>query len=238
MAGSKDCFTLFSKCQSRYNCLAALINVKLECPELLFGEGRLGCTKRCKQALDLFGQNRLGKHFMDCACERDSECLTYQARAGKCVNNRMNDSLVGCATFSRKCENDSKCNDLMEDFYIKCNHLISGTECTRSCEIAQERLYSHNISIGLLNCECSGTVREENFCRGVRAHTFHLCKNSPLFRKKEEKNKILTRKPLNEGRDENVVELSVNNSAGSNSRHSHSRLQLLSLLIIVIFIVT
>ena len=199
----ENCFTLFNKCNSKYNCFASLINVKIECNELLSGEGTV-CTKSCREAIEMFNEDPMGKHFLDCSCDRDSECLTYQARATKCLTNRMNQTTNGCAIVSRRCANDTDCTNVMEKFYVKCTHLISGTECTPTCEYVQTLLYAHNITKGLLNCECSGTLKEENFCRGIRAHTFHLCKTSPLILMKEnkdtEKNSVVERKRQGAGK--------------------------------------
>ena len=163
-----------------------MLNVKIECDGLLSGEGKI-CTDSCWKAIEKFQADSIGKYFLDCSCERDAECLTYQARAKRCYKNQMIPKKIGCATFSRKCVNNTVCMSNMEKFYIKCTHLISGTECTQTCEKVQELVYSNNITKGLLNCECSGTVKEENFCRGIRAHTFYLCKTSPLLKKIEAK---------------------------------------------------
>ena len=182
-AEDNNCFELFNKCNARYNCFAALINLKLFCHELLSGENGNGCTQICRDSIKLVDEDKYGKYFLTCNCDRDSECLTYQARASNCLHNRTNENKVGCATYSRHCKRDKTCNDIMEEFYLKCTHLISGTECTPACEIVQEKLYSHNITKGLLDCQCSGTVKEENFCRGVIAHTLHLCKTSPMVKK-------------------------------------------------------
>ena len=185
-----NCFTLFNKCNARYNCFASLVNLKFLCHELLTGEHGSGCTQTCREAIKMVDDDKDGKHFLTCDCDRDSECLTYQARASKCLQNRTSDNnKIGCANFSRQCQTDEGCNTVMEKFFIQCTHLISGTSCTPTCEIVQEELYTHNITKGLLDCECSGTVKEENFCRGITAHTLHLCKTSPMVKKTEkEKN--------------------------------------------------
>ncbi len=181
LSREENCFFLYNRCDARYNCFAGLLNIKIECIDLLSGEGKV-CTQSCREAIERFNKDPIGKHFLDCPCDRDAECLTYQARATKCWRNKMNTTKPGCAQFSRKCENDTACTNIMEKFYIKCTHLISGTECTPACEQVQNELYAHRITKGLLDCECSGTVKEENFCRGVRAHTYHLCKTSPLLK--------------------------------------------------------
>lgn len=186
-AEDKNCVILFKKCNAKYNCFANLINLKFFCHGLFSGEDGDGCTEGCKEAIQMLTSDKNGKDFFTCDCNLDAECLTYQARASKCMNNRTVVDKVGCATFSRQCEDDVGCNEIMEKFYLKCTHLISGTECTPKCETVQEELYSHNITKGLLNCECSGTLKEENFCRGIAAHTLHLCKTSPMVRKEKEK---------------------------------------------------
>lgn len=197
-----NCFSLLKRCNSRYNCFAGMFNIKLECNELLTGEGKI-CTEGCRKAIERFSLDPIGKYFHDCSCERDAECLTIKARTVKCLKSKMNSGKIGCAKFSRRCDNNTVCASIMERFYVKCTHLISGTECTKTCEKVQDVLYSNNITKGLLDCECSGTLTEENFCRGIRAHTFHLCKTSPLLKRpikivgrKNANNKQTTAKPV------------------------------------------
>lgn len=226
-----NCFTLFNKCNARYNCFAALINLKFLCHELLSGEDGNGCTQSCREAIKLVDTDKYGKYFLSCNCDRDSECLTYQARASKCLHNRTTGNKVGCETYSRECKNDNSCNNIMEKFYIKCTHLISGTECTPTCEIVQEELYSHNISKGLLDCECSGTVGEENFCRGIAAHTLHLCKTSPMVRKFKERQSKAKEQTL--GSKQNDSNKKLQNLVNASSKSIQLRCEYVPNLIIL-----
>ena len=216
-AEDDNCFMLFNKCNARHNCLAALLNLRLLCHELLFGENGSGCTQSCKEAIKLVDTDRYGKYFLSCNCDRDSECLTHQARASACLHNRTIGNKIGCSTYSRQCKDDRTCNNIMENFYLKCTHLISGTECTPACEMVQEELYSHNITKGLLDCECSGTVREENFCRGITAHTLHLCKTSPMVRRFNEGQSNGKGRTLETRRNSTKSRLQIVVTASSNS---------------------
>ena len=232
-----NCFHLFNKCNARYNCFASLINLEFLCHSLLNGEGGLGCTENCREAIKMLGTDKHGKEFLTCDCDRDSECLTYQARASKCLHNRTMESKVGCATYSRQCKTDVGCDNIMERFYLKCTHLISGTECTQACEMVQEELYSNNITKGLLDCECSGTVREENFCRGITAHTLHLCKTSPMVREvqdgKDRGTKNMKNQPKNGGSKLTSV---ANANLGSSGLRNGQRNFMVFLVLLKVFL--
>ena len=201
-SSSQSCIKLHKRCMNRWNCQASLIQLlKIDCIDLFptRSQGQAHCSEECRYSIGNFSTyDSLGKQLFTCPCGLDATCLTFRSRTYKCLHNKMKNGKIGCSEVRRNCKNDTKCSILMEEYLRICTHVISGTECTKECEKIQRQLFSLTVAKDLLSCECDGSLEEEKFCRGVRAHTLHLCTNSPMVTrtstldpKTEQKNSVI-----------------------------------------------
>ena len=200
--------TLFLHARSELHCNAVLKKCKMsfkECVPMLwrvFGENcssALGydpiyrringamqekCPINCVKAIQDLTSSRWGKDVESCTCPLgDGYCLTLKARMKRCVQmNEKDFAIISCTEARKNCTADRNCDKTQRRFLRRCNHLISGVNCTQDCKRAQDELLSSDLGKVLYDCECDG--EEEHYCRAIRAHYEALCKANRTPREK------------------------------------------------------
>jgi len=136
------------------------------------------CTQECRKVLNLLNK-RLRSNFLFCNCHGDLDCLWFQQRAYRCMNETLKYK-KNCDIERQKCEKDENCVQLYGKWFMECQKMFNGYKCPVSCLLAEKKLYSDPIGQSLETCECAGSKVQEKFCRSVRLQKEKLCKKPDL----------------------------------------------------------
>lgn len=175
----KQCHQIYSMLQQPSNkspqiCRFQRMRFMNRCSSLIIDEDHEPkCTPKCRKVLTQLNK-RLRDNFLFCNCRGDIDCLLFQQRAYRCMNQTLKYK-KNCDLERQKCEKDSECFQLYGKWFEECQKMFNGYKCPVKCELAEEKLFSNPIGQSLKTCECAGSKTQETFCRSVRMQKEKLC---------------------------------------------------------------
>ena len=133
------------------------------------------CRPECHKHLNAL-HDRLRKNLFFCDCKDNLDCIWFQQRTYRCMNQTLKYKL-NCDLESQKCKQNKQCFQKYKNWFEKCQDMFTGYKCTFQCLDAERALYDDPVGRTLETCECAGSKKEEKFCRSVRRRREKLCQN-------------------------------------------------------------
>lgn len=167
------------ECKIITHCGLLFATIQARCQTIL-GKDYSTCSNECRSAVRQLVNLPIGKKLVTCQCRNELNCLVFRNRFDRCLNGTAIARKRSCTNITKRCMKKTLCKKKYEQYFVDCQGLFNGYECTQKCIDSTREFYKFKLgkkTVGdrMRKCHCDGSLETERSCYEIRKNTNRLC---------------------------------------------------------------